>query len=146
MTDVYIIKNLVNGRVYVGKTGCGYYRFYLHIGLLKRGKHSSKSLQSDFDKYGEKSFVYRTLFENLDEQEAKRLEIFMMKVLKSQNPTYGYNDSDRSGNGKWAVASRWRTSPFYWSGCGRAALHENFPEVYDSIDWNRKPKVNDRYA
>ena len=85
MRSVYTIKNLVNGRVYVGKTSYDKYRFYLHINSLRRGKHHSKSLQKEFDAFGEQAFSFQILFDNLEDSEADRMEVFMMKVLKSQN-------------------------------------------------------------
>lgn len=46
---IYKIENQQNGRVYVGCTEIGEYRIKGHFYNLKRGKHTSRIMQADFD-------------------------------------------------------------------------------------------------
>lgn len=54
---VYQIKNLTNGRVYVGSTINFAQRKWRHLYDLKRGKHRSRFMQRDFNKCGSNAFV-----------------------------------------------------------------------------------------
>lgn len=146
MKSIYTIKNTVNNKIYVGKAQSPEHRHKRHLYLLRTGKHTSKSLQLDYLKYGESAFRFDVLFSVSDDAEAKRMEVFMMKVLKTQSHEYGYNDSDKSGTSPGAIASRWRIPAHLWNNCGKAVLHERHPDIYEMVDWTRKPKVNDRYA
>lgn len=59
MACVYQIKNLVNGKFYVGSTiRISRRRRYEHFGELQRNKHSNSHLQSAFNKYGKDSFLF----------------------------------------------------------------------------------------
>lgn len=54
---VYGIKNIVNGKMYVGQSKKPNQRWYLHRTDLRLQKHSNKHLQTDFNKYGD-VFIY----------------------------------------------------------------------------------------
>ena len=86
-----------------------------HLRLLNRGEHPKKEMQSDFDKYGKESFEVKVFTSCKDGQQASMIETFVMKILKSQNPKYGYNTGDPKGNSPLAIADRWRTKPWNWS-------------------------------
>ncbi len=53
---VYLIVNKVTGHVYVGQTFNPKPRISQHFYKLRYGNHYSKTMQSDFDKFGEESF------------------------------------------------------------------------------------------
>lgn len=54
---VYTITNTVTGRVYVGATMKGVMtRWGGHRTLLREGKHTSATMQADWNAYGESSF------------------------------------------------------------------------------------------
>ena len=55
---VYKMTNLVNGRVYIGKTIRGYrQRWKEHKDELNRGKHCNSWLQEDWRVFGEQGFT-----------------------------------------------------------------------------------------
>jgi group I intron endonuclease len=58
---VYVIRNIVTNKIYVGSTGKLSERWNQHKYSLKRGKHSNPHLQSAWNKYGEKSFTYEII-------------------------------------------------------------------------------------
>lgn len=77
---IYSIKNLVNGKRYVGQTGENFQRRFLHHQWsLKSGTHSNQHLQKAFNKYGEENFVFEVVEitdkkELLDQLEIKHIE------------------------------------------------------------------------
>ena len=87
---VYKHTNLQNGKVYIGitckdvavrwKNGKGY----------QKGTHFRNAI----DKYGWGNFAHDILFENLNEDEAKRKEIELIALYKSADHEYGYNTTN----------------------------------------------------
>lgn len=60
-TGVYLIKNLKNGRIYVGSSSkCLKHRLKHHFNSLKRNDHHSRFLQRDYNKNGD-CFIYGIL-------------------------------------------------------------------------------------
>ncbi len=61
---VYAIVNLINNKMYIGSTTRSLrIRWYGHKCDLKRNKHSNRHLQSAWNKYGSKNFVFKILDE-----------------------------------------------------------------------------------
>jgi len=55
---IYIIRNLVNGKRYIGSTSSFNNRKAVHNLLLRKNKHFNKHLQSAYNKYGYDSFKF----------------------------------------------------------------------------------------
>ena len=55
---IYALQHNVTKKIYIGKTENLYQRYMFHLENLKQQKHSSKSLQEDFNKYGEDFSLY----------------------------------------------------------------------------------------
>ncbi len=70
---IYQIKNIINGKVYVGQSCHINRRFIEHRSSLNHGVACNKYLQRSWDKYGEQSFEFSVLEEcmacDLDERE-----------------------------------------------------------------------------
>lgn len=64
---IYIIRNLVNGFVYIGQTIQDYksYIKWNHINRLNSNKHKNNHLQNAWIKYGPKSFEHSLLYNNI---------------------------------------------------------------------------------
>lgn len=61
-TGVYKIKNIANGKVYVGSTSSSFQkRCNNHMNLLIKGIHGNRILQRSFDKYGVDNFCFIVL-------------------------------------------------------------------------------------
>lgn len=60
-SGIYIIKNNLNGDLYVGSAENLNRRWYKHIWRLKRNEHHSIILQRAFNKYGINSFIFEVL-------------------------------------------------------------------------------------
>lgn len=58
---VYCIKNIVNGKIYIGSTENLERRKNEHFNNLKRGENCNKNLLEDFNIYGEESFNFIVL-------------------------------------------------------------------------------------
>ena len=57
-TGIYCIKNLENGKIYIGKSVNIKNRWISHRNTLKNNKHDNSYLQNSWNKYGESSFVF----------------------------------------------------------------------------------------
>jgi group I intron endonuclease len=58
---IYAIRNLINGKCYVGSAVRIARRWEVHRSGLKTGKHRCKPLQRAYDKYGKEAFSYEIL-------------------------------------------------------------------------------------
>lgn len=55
---IYVIKNLVSNKMYIGKSINTITRQYEHFYDLRQNKHSNEHLQKSFNKYGEEAFIF----------------------------------------------------------------------------------------
>ena len=58
---VYLIRNTVNGKVYVGSARSFKARWYRHLKMLREGIHDNLKLQRAWKKYGELAFAFETV-------------------------------------------------------------------------------------
>lgn len=124
MGTLYTICNTVTKRVYVGRSECAKgHRVHKHFEALRHNRHKVKRLQEEYNKYGEESFVVNYLGEYSGYKLAQ-MECFMMKVLRSQDPRYGYNYKDRIGTSPASIEDKWRTPPIAWRTCYRLKREE----------------------
>lgn len=76
-----MIKNNVNGRVYIGSSCCIDRRLYNHFSKLKRASHVNTSLQEDYSIFGEDNFIASVLCEvdeSVDSEELYDIEQFYL--------------------------------------------------------------------
>jgi group I intron endonuclease len=59
---IYQIRNLVNGKLYIGSTKNFKYRRGDHIRSLRKSKSGCKALQNAWNKYGEDSFIFEIIY------------------------------------------------------------------------------------
>lgn len=85
---VYLLECIANGRIYVGSTTDLYTRKFLHFSQLRKNKHRIKELLSDFQKFGEKNFVYKVFLQTETLEEAIIVE---QKVFDNSNKNNLYN-------------------------------------------------------
>lgn len=114
MGTIYAIGNTITKRFYIGSTNCAkQYRPQRHFIELRANRHKVEQMQDDFNEYGEGSFFVKYLGE-FSGDELKRMEVFMMQVMRTKDRRYGYNYKDKTGTSKAAVDGRWRTAPRLW--------------------------------
>ena len=105
---VYVLKNIITGKCYVGCTRNPKHRIKNHMYAMKSGKHNVEQINIDCAKYGVNSFTYMVLEEH-DKLKALQLEAFYSAVLRSKDTRYGYNYKDKKGTGIMYVVDKWRT-------------------------------------
>lgn len=89
---IYGIKNLSNGKIYVGKTINNFGdRWDCHRAQLRGGYHSNHGLQEDWNAYGEQNFEFVILYEcnnNESVDELNSLEIEFISTYKDRGEAY----------------------------------------------------------
>lgn len=92
-TGIYKILNIVNNKFYIGSSGINVkYRLNHHRNKLKKNIHVNKHLQSAWNKYGEKSFIF-TIIEYCKPKKCIEREQFYFDTLKPQ-----YNKCPKAGS------------------------------------------------
>lgn len=94
-SGIYIIRNIRNGKCYIGQTNNLKARWIKHKNFLKNNKHHNRHLQAAWNKYGAEEFVFEILeecpIEELDEKET-------YYIRKYETCINGYN-LDEGGQG-----------------------------------------------
>ena len=94
-SGIYIIRNTLNDKCYIGQSSNLKARWAKHKNFLKNNKHHNKHLQAAWNKYGEENFVFEIL-EKCPIEELDRKEIDYIRKYKTH--TEGYN-LDEGGQG-----------------------------------------------
>lgn len=89
---VYLCKNLVNDKVYVGSAANVLSRWVGHEYALRRGDHSNRHLQNAWNKYGEDKFNWSVL-ERCSKEDQYTVELKWIEHYNSVDPNLGYNKS-----------------------------------------------------
>lgn len=98
MPGIYQIRNLINGKVYVGSSLVLGRRKKANLSTLRRRIHNSIYLQNSWNKYGEENFVFE-IIEIIDNVDLILIrEQYYLDFLKSYNKKIGYNICEKAGN------------------------------------------------
>jgi group I intron endonuclease len=98
---VYLIRNTVNGKVYVGSTVDLRVRLVDHFWELAQGKHRNGHLQNAWNKYGKFAFEFEIL-EDIDVDDILALRIaeeYWIRSYVACDRRYGYNQELRPSYG-----------------------------------------------
>ena len=87
---IYGIKNLVNGKWYIGQSVNIERRKPSHFARLKSGNHRNPYLQRAYLKHGRDNFEFQVI-EIVSEDTLDMRECFWIEFYKSTHPQYGYN-------------------------------------------------------
>jgi group I intron endonuclease len=85
---IYKIRNLINGKVYIGQSEKLTHRKWSHFYSLDRGKHYNEYLQKSYNKYGKENFVFEVIEETED---LDNREIFWINEHGGINSILNYN-------------------------------------------------------
>lgn len=124
---IYCTVNKVNGKLYVGKDKNNNPDYY----------GSGKNIKNVLNKHGNENFT-KIILEEVDKNNWKNKERYWIKLLKTQNPLYGYNIHE-GGNGltndfakELGRKQRGKNNPFY------GKIHSK--EVKEKISKTKKGK------
>lgn len=145
-SGIYCIRNLINYKVYIGKSKNIYARIANHInGLRCKSKNENRYLINAWHKYGEENFDYYVLeYLKYDEDKIAERELYWMKKYNSTNKEFGYNlrmDSSTKmivhEETKKLISNlnKGENNPNYnhkWSDEKRKKASEQFKELYKS--------------
>ncbi len=81
---VYLIRNLINGNLYVGSTINIYVRFKDHSWALKSNKHYATHLQRAWNKYGEDAFSFEVISLHCNANELQVAEQLWIDALRPE--------------------------------------------------------------
>ena len=95
-SGIYQIRNLVNGKVYVGSSVNMYDRWCEHRSELKHNRHHSQKLQCAYNKYGEHNLIFEVI-EQVDTLELLDKEQYYINLYNSVEN--GYNICKETGKG-----------------------------------------------
>ena len=90
MSGIYIIRNKINNKVYVGQSVNTKLRIANHKNLLRNNKHENKYLQNSYNKYGYKNFEFKVI-EKCKEECLDEKERYWIGYYDSMNRNKGYN-------------------------------------------------------
>ena len=91
MCGVYMIRNTINDKLYIGKSVNVKKRFQEHRHELRLGRHHNVYLQNAWDKYGEGAFEF-LLLEECDRDSLNDLEIATIAKFSKSNELYNMTD------------------------------------------------------
>lgn len=97
ISGVYIIRNIINGKVYIGSSKDITHRWSLHKSDLNKNKHHSRHLQTSWNKYGKENFEFKIL-EKVNEDILCEIEQKYIEFYKSHKRNNGYNINPNAGS------------------------------------------------
>ena len=87
---IYKIRNLKNGKIYIGQSTDIKTRWNNHKFELNSNTHRNPHLQNAYNKYGEDAFEF-TILERTFEENLNNAEEYWINYFDSTNPEKGYN-------------------------------------------------------
>ena len=111
---IYIIKNIINNKIYIGQTSQGFNKRYRYSGnsdiervykyhLHRKEQNSgyNEHLLNSIIKYGFNAFIVNKEFDiAYTQEELNKLEYLYIKIYNTTNINFGYNKKDGGDNGK----------------------------------------------
>lgn len=94
---IYIIKNIKNGKVYIGQTRAGFRkRFLKHVSGFKCNSGHTQKFIDDYKIYGQDSFVFEILEIENDDSKLDNLERKYIKMFNSVENGYNTQEGGNS--------------------------------------------------
>lgn len=114
MGCVYKLTNIINDKVYIGKTSFdAETRFKEHQRESRKQRSQHKPLYFEMYQYTPQNFIIETLFQSDNEEELCDMEIFFIKQYDANNPDKGYNLTLGGGGRAFLTLSEEEIINFY---------------------------------
>jgi group I intron endonuclease len=107
MHFIYIIKNIINGKLYVGQTDNPFGRWSRHKYNSTRYKYP---IYLAMQKYGIDKFQFVPIENFTTQEEVDIAEIFWINLLETRNNKFGYNIKEGGSHGKHSEESKKKMS------------------------------------
>lgn len=91
LDGIYIIKNKINSKVYIGECKNFYKRYGRHLSQLKSNKHFNIKLQNFVNKYGIDSLEFDILEELPNSNSSERIDKEIEYIVKYNSINNGFN-------------------------------------------------------
>jgi len=89
-SGIYLIKNILDDKVYIGSSVNLKDRRYKHFWMLEKGIHDNQHLQNSYNKFGEEKFKFEIL-ENCKYEILVEKENYYIDKFNSNKCDFGYN-------------------------------------------------------
>jgi group I intron endonuclease len=101
MKGIYIIKNILNDKIYVGSSVKLEAREQRHFKNLLDNKHHSQKLQNAYNKYGPKFFIFKPIeeYENIDNEQLIIREQYWIDYYDSYYKGYNCRPKAKNNHG-----------------------------------------------
>ena len=119
---IYLCKNLINNKIYIGRTKNLEKRISYHIRDAKYSKKNKTYFHKSINKYGIENFEFKILEENLSEKESKEREIYYINIydaksLNGMNLTIGGDGvSNPSDDVRKRMSENGKGQESFWKG------------------------------
>jgi|GEM_PF-3028714 len=100
---IYMIENIINHKVYIGKTKQPFYkRYQLHDWKLRQGTHDNLHLQRAYNKYGERCFKFSVVecSDNWTDDVYNQKEKYYISKYRRDNLSYNILSGGDGGIGR----------------------------------------------
>lgn len=88
---VYMIRNKINKKSYIGSSVMAKNRLNGHKSLLRRNKHYNQNLQNEYNEYGLAAFEFIIIENGIDPKDLINREEYYIEKTKSNVLGHGYN-------------------------------------------------------
>lgn len=144
LSGVYIIRNIINDKVYIGVSIDIHRRWKEHVRDLKNKRHRNKHLERAWHYYGKDNFEFRIL-EECDRSLFAEREIFWISHYHANDSRYGYNQTSGGDGTSEVVFSPERNHKISLALKGRILpqfIGENNPRARCIVCLNSGEKYN----
>lgn len=100
-SGIYKIENVVNNKIYIGRSKNIDRRIKQHKTELRQQKHGNRYLQNSWNKHGEGSFLF-TVVEYCDIHSLEEREIYWISEYKATDRNIGFNIKEENIEGKYS--------------------------------------------
>ena len=136
---IYLIRNKINNKVYVGQSVNIKDRWSNHKRELEKGIHYNDHLQKSYNKYGKTNFEFKVI-EYCEKEKLDELEVYWIKYFDSMKWEKGYNSE--SGGNKNKRFSEERIKKI--TGEGNPMFNKNHTEETKNIIRNKNRGQNSK--